>query len=164
MRRSSLGARVQRGRPGWLPPFLFTHADVHAQAETAGRRAPGSNLMLETDSTRHFTSMMDRVPLLLTFTQRSVTATCAGITPPRGKALTKMRMTRKSPKSFLDAKSCVESVSGVLFCPRPCPDRILDVSPYHPGHAIVHDSMCTHFAAKLARVRVRVRVVSINSK
>ena len=80
--------------------------------------------MLETDSTRHFTSMMDRVPLLLTFTQRSVTATCAGITPPRGKAVTKMRMTRKSPKSFLDAKSCVESISEVFFEVPARPDEL----------------------------------------
>ena len=80
--------------------------------------------MSETDYTRHFTSMIDRVPLFTTFTQRSVTATCAGITSTEGKAVTKMRMTRKSPKSFLDAKSCVESVSEVFFEVPARPDEL----------------------------------------
>ena len=43
---------------------------------------------------------------------------------PRGKAVTKMRMTRKSPKSFLDAKLCVESVSEVFFEVPARPDEL----------------------------------------
>ena len=43
---------------------------------------------------------------------------------PRGKAVTKMRMTRKSPTTFLDAKSCVESVSEVFFEVPARPDEL----------------------------------------
>ena len=49
---------------------------------------------------------------------------CWYYTPPRGKAVTKMRMTRKSPKSFLDAKSCVESVSEVFLEVPARPDEL----------------------------------------
>ena len=73
--------------------------------------------------------------------------------PPRGKAVTKMRMTRKSPKSFLDAKSCVESVSEVFFEVPARPDESVTLL-LQAGFAILFLRLCALFRATGRVLRV----------